>query len=455
MADTKLVLSNKDLEYQIISNLMNYPNLYSEYREFLSEDLFSYPTTRILFNTIKEVREAGDIPDLLTVSMYLNQHPVQDAPEDYTIAEIYSFAATSVNFEKELYVLADMAKRRKLWVLGHKMIKAGTDITFDIDEIDKDIEAFREESCKAAAEYYDMAAINGALTERVQQNAIDDKANMVTTGYSYLDDKGCLQKTDLVVIGGATSMGKTTLAINMLVNGAKAGLPSMFFSLEMTVQQLAARINAPICGVSSSILLFKKLYATQQKDFEKAKGISNDFPIFIDDSSHNLETIKEKIRSMAIKKGVKVFYIDFLQRVTKPKNMRESEATFYENACNDLKNLAKELNVCIVIIVQLNREANNVDPRPTLSKIKASSGIEQAADTVLFIYRPGYYGKQHKYRPTLDPSQSAEIIIAKGRNTETGSFYVGYKPELSLFYDFDAGVPEPVTSAPQQQGLPF
>ena len=201
--------------------------------------------------------------------------------------------------------------------------------------------------------------------------------------------------------------------------------------------------------------LLKKLYNTQQKDFEKAKGVSNKFPIYVDDSSSTIEAIKEKIRSMAVKKGVKVFYIDFLQRVRKPKNMRESEASFYEYVSNDLKDLAKELKVCIVLIVQLNRELKDMDPRPTLSKIKASSGIEQAADTVVFIYRPGYYGKQHKYRPTLDPNQSAEIIIAKGRNTGTGSFYVGYKPELSLFYDYDAGIPEPVTTAPQQQALPF
>lgn len=158
---------------------------------------------------------------------------------------------------------------------------------------------------------------------------------------------------------------------------------------------------------------------------------------------------------MAIKKHVKVFYIDFLQRVKKPKNMKESEASFYEAVCNELKDLAKELKVCIVILVQLNREANNADPRPTLSKIKASSGIEQAADTVVFVYRPGYYGKQHKYRPTLDANRTAEIIIAKGRNTETGSFYVGYKPELNLFYDMDAGEPETVQPDAQEQPLPF
>ena len=455
MSDYKTALSDKNLEYQILSNLMNYPNLYPEYSELLNEDLFSYLENRIIFNAIKEVREAGDIPDLLTVAMYLRQNPVNNAPDEVRLAEIYSFAITSVNFEKEVYMLADMAKRRRIWVLGHKLIKAGTDPTIDTDEIDNEIETYREENFKVATDIYDMEAINGALTERVQQNAVDDKANMVTTGFSYFDENGSLQKTDLVVIGGATSMGKTTLAINMLVNGAKAGIPSMFFSLEMTVQQLAARINAPICGVSSSILLLKKLYNTQQKDFEKAKGVSNKFPIYVDDSSSTIEAIKEKIRSMAVKKGVKVFYIDFLQRVRKPKNMRESEASFYEYVSNDLKDLAKELKVCIVLIVQLNRELKDMDPRPTLSKIKASSGIEQAADTVVFIYRPGYYGKQHKYRPTLDPNQSAEIIIAKGRNTGTGSFYVGYKPELSLFYDYDAGIPEPVTTAPQQQALPF
>ena len=455
MTKTNLPLHDREIEYQVLSNLMNYPNLYDDYCEILSADLFSYPVCTATFNAIKAVREAGDFPDLITVGIYLNENPVKDAPDNACLATIYGYAITSVNFEKEVYVLAEMAKRRRCFVLGHKLISAGTDPTVDISEIDKEIEAYREESFGAAVDFYDMRAINGALTERIEQNTVDEKANMVTTGFSFFDDKGCLQFTDLVVLAGATSMGKTTMAINMLVNNAKAGIPSMFFSLEMTVQQLAARINAPICGVSSSLLLFKKLYTTQLRDFEKAKGVSNDYPIYIDDSSSSIETIKEKIRSMAKKKGVKVFYIDFLQRVKKPKNMRESEASFYESVCNDLKDLAKELKVCIVIICQLNRDANNADPRPTLSKIKASSGIEQAADDVVFIYRPGYYGKQHKYRPTLDADKSAEIILAKGRNVETGSFYVGYKAELSLFYDLDVGIPEPQATAPREQGLPF
>jgi replicative DNA helicase len=413
MTEDKLTLHNKDLECQILSNLMNYVNLYTDNREHLNADLFYYPVHRTVFEAIKDVYESGDVPDVLTVGMYLMQNPRQFAPDPAELSIISEFASTSVNFFSELMMLVDMAKRRRCWLLGQRMIKAGTDFTVDISEIDKDIEIYREDNYKSAVDYYDMKAINGALSERVQQNTVDEKANMVTTGFMYLDIRGCFQFTDLIVIAGATSMGKTTLAINMLVSNAKAGIPSMFFSLEMTIQQLSARINAPICGISSSLLLFKKLRTSQLRDFEKAKAVSNDLPIYIDDSANSIEAIKEKIRSMAIKKGVKVFYIDFLQRVKKPKNMRESEASFYEAISNDLKDLAKELKVCIVILCQLNRDANNTDPRPTLSKIKASSGIEQAADTVVFIYRPGYYGKQHKYRPTLDADKSAEIIIAK------------------------------------------
>ena len=448
-------IHNKDLEYTILSNLMNYQNLYPQYQEMLSVDLFEYPSCKGTFIAIKAISEDGDMPDLLTVNMYLSKNPIKDAPDAAELSVIYSFTVTCVNFERDLSVLVDMAKRRRYWKFAENLIKLSLDPTSDMSEADNHIEALREESVKHTSGVYDMKAINDALTERVAQNTVDEKANMITTGFKFIDEKGGFQLTDLNIIGGATSMGKTTLALNMLVNGAKSGVPSMFFSLEMTIEQVAARINAPISGVSSSLLLFKKLYTSQLRDFEKAKDESNALPIYIDDSSKDIETIKSKIRSMALKKGVKVFYIDFMQRILKPKYMRESEASFYENLSNDLKNLAKELKVCIVPLTQLNREARNEDPRPTLQKIKASSGIEQAADNVIFIYRPGYYGKRHKFRPELDPDNSAEIIIDKGRNYGKGSGYVGYKPELSLFYDLDAGVPEPVTSAPKQKELPF
>jgi replicative DNA helicase len=230
----------------------------------------------------------------------------------------------------------------------------------------------------------------------------------------------------------------------------------MLFTLEMTVEQVAARINASFSGVSSGLMLYKKLRTDQIRDFERAKSVSDGLPIYVDDSSRSYDRIKGGIRFNAIRRGVKVFYIDFLQRISKPASMRESEAQFYETLSNDFKDLAKDLKVCIVALSQFNREVKDADPRPTLSKFKASSGIEQAADTALLLYRPGYYGKRHRQRPELDPERSAEIIIGKGRNIGTGSFYVGFSPELSQFNDIeapdDAQSPIPV---PAEKELPF
>lgn len=258
----------QDLEYRILSNIMNFPNLYTEHREHLNVDLFCGQTCKVTFNAIKNIYDAGKKPDLLNVAMYLMQNPVDNAPDANNLAMINSYAVTSVNFEEDLH---------KLFIM--------------------------------------------------------------------------------------------------------------------------------------------------------ANDICND-SIHIDDSSSSIETIKDKIRSMAVKKGVKVFYIDFLQRVRKPKDMMESWASFNGSICNDLKDLAKDLGVCIVLIVQLNRNANNNDTRPTLSQMNDS--VYQVADTVIFIYRPGYYGKRHKYRPELDPNMTAELIIAKGRNIGTGSTYCSYEPIIGF-----------------------
>jgi len=454
----QLTLHDDGLERQILSNLMSYSDLMAQYQDVLSEEMFYHPKHQILFRAIKAIADGGDFPDVLNVGMYFMKNPQPISIEAWEIADISSCAVTSVNFGHNVEILWDMAKRRRYYILGNRLISAGTDFTVDIDVIDVEIDKIREQNLIASKDVFDMHSINEALTTRVQQNCKDDKATMIPTGFSLIDEKGGFQLTDFNVIGGSTSMGKTTLAVNMLVNVAKAGIPSMFFTLEMTIEQLAARINAPLSGVGSSLMLYKKLRTDQIRDFERAKAISDKLPIYIDDKSTKYEMIKDSIRSNAIKRGIKIFFIDYLQVLSSTSKRQESEASFFETISREFKNLAKELRVCIVALSQLNREAKDTDPRPALSKIKASSGIEQAADTVLFIYRPGYFGKKHKYRPDLDEKTTAELIIAKGRNIGTGSGYVGFKGELSQFYDLTDNNSTTTPAAiptPTEEHLPF
>lgn len=454
----KMALHNEVLEREVLGCMMTYNGLVVKHSEVLSGQLFYFPKHRALFKAIKDVSDNGDFPDILNVGMYLMQHPDPLAPEAWEIADMSTCTHSSVDFGRDVEALQDLAKRRRYWVLGQKLISYGTDMTMNTDEIDKDLDKIREENLIASKDVYDMSAINQALTERISNNLKDERATMIPTGFSYIDERGGFQLTDFNVIAASTSQGKTTLAVNILYHAALKGIPGMFFSLEMTIEQLAARINAPLSGVSSGLMLFKKLRTDQIREFERAKAMTDKLSIYVDDNTTNFEKIKDSIRYNAIKRRVKIFFIDYLQVLSSTNKRQESEAQFYETISRELKNIAKELKVCIVAMSQLNREAKDTDPRPTLSKIKASSGIEQAADTVLLIYRPGYYGKRHKYRPELDPDKSSEIIVGKGRNIGgTGSFYVGFKPELSQFYDLEveSGTEETRTPEPVQEQLPF
>ncbi len=453
----KIALHSDELEREVLSNLMSYEGLFGQNQEVLSEDLFYTPKHRALYKAIKDVADGGDFPDVLNVGMRLMQHPDSLAPEAWEVAEIASLSVTSVNFDRNVEMLIDMAKRRRYWLLGNKLISAGTDFTVDIGEVDKDIDKIREQNLLVSSDVYDMASINKALTERVKSNFNGENKTMLKTGFTSLDERGGFQLSDLNLIGGATSMGKSTFATNIAVNVAKSGVPSMIYTLEMTKEQLAARINAPFSGVPSYVSLYKKLRTDQLRFLEGAKSVTDNLPLYIVDSLTTYELIKANIRSNAIKRKVKLFVIDFLQTLGYLRSKNESEASFYERVCRELKNLAKELEVCVVLVVQFSRpQEKNSDPRPDKSMIRGSGGIEQAADTILLLYRPKYYGRQHKYRKDI-PDHITEVIIDKGRNIGgTGTFFADYKNEM--FFEFqsaDASSEAQRAPEPVQEQLPF
>lgn len=451
----QLILHNNEIEWQVLSVMMSYSESYFKSADLISEELFENPTNKVLYKVIKAIYDRGDIADMSSVWMELERQHLQDAPDVATLAEISSHAVTSATFGQNIDMLAEMAKRRRYYILGHKLMACGSDATLDLSDLDKEIDAIREQNLRASKDVLNMQEANNALTEGVKANLKDDVQTGIPTGYKFIDDKGGLQYSDFIVIAGDTSQGKTTLAIDIMVNAAVCGVPSMMFSLEMTSKQLAARINAPLCHIPSGILLYKKLRSDQIRDFEHAKSVSNKYPIYIDDiSSSSYEKIKESIRANAIKRGIKLFFIDYLQILTTVSRQQNSNE-FLELVSRELKNLAKELNVCIVALSQLNRD--KLDPRPTLARLKASSGIEQAADMVILVYRPSYYGRSFKNRPDLTPVENyAELIVGKGRNVGTGSQIVGFNGALSLFYDLQNGTSEPpkVPEA-EQQALPF
>lgn len=452
--DATSVLFNVEIERNVLSNILSYKDIFSSWHEYLTKELFYYPKHIILFNAAKAVYDSGKIPDALTVGTYLSENNEKGAPDTCEVLEIASSTPTSASFEQHLSILVNLAKRRRYWKLGCRLQAVGTDMSVNIEDIDKEIDAEREKNMRRSRSVYDMKAVNAAMTDRVKQN-YNDIQTMLPTGFPYIDDKGGFQYGDLNLIGGATSMGKSTFATNIAVNVASCGIPSMVFTLEMTVEQMAARINAPYCLIPSYVILYKKLQSDQIRFLDAAKAETENLPLFIEDSLTAYEDIRESIRSNAIQLGVKLFIIDYLQTLNCLRDRSESEASFYERICRELKNLAKELKVCIILVVQFNRDAKGEDPRPRKEWIRGSGGIEQAADTILLLYRPEYYGKRHKYRPEI-PGNITEVIVDKGRNIGgTGSFFADYKNERFFEYlgiNIDQEKNAPVV---REEPLPF
>lgn len=258
----------------------------------------------------------------------------------------------------------------------------------------------------------------------------------VSTGYASLDEfTGGWQESDLVIIGAASSMGKTSLALNLAYNAVNiANVPALIFSYEMSVNQLLMRIVAleseiPIRWIQNGQLAQEDLIRIQHtasQIMEKS--------IYIDDCKQtSLNYLLSKTRQYVHSCGVKLVFVDYLQLVTASagsKGTREQEVSKVARA---LKNLAKELNITIVALSQLNRGVGfRAESKPTLSDLRESGEIEQAADVVALVYRPEYYGINQDENG--EPTQGvAQIIFAKGRNIGVGTVTLKFVSELTKF----------------------
>jgi replicative DNA helicase len=221
----------------------------------------------------------------------------------------------------------------------------------------------------------------------------------------------------------------------MCVNAASYDYPCAFYSTEMMSSQLTARLLAAKTGISSRTIIQSPLSAEQMKKYDEAIYEVGGLPIFFDDTSTlNVEKISSSIRSLVRKKSVKVAFVDYLQVLQTNEKMNRTEEQFFGVVARKFKNLAKELQITIVLLSQIARSKDTTEP--TLSRIRGSGQITEAADVVLLIYRPEEYGKAYTdHRINVDPSGTAQIKLAKGRNIGTGDFICGFDASTTHFYE--------------------
>ena len=436
-----LLLHDDLCEQQVIGVLLQssiYLDAYRESNEFITEDAFFREINRYIYFCIGEIVNEGDIPDLTSVAAYIQKHPKKGIDIlPYYLAECSSSVVSSVTFSQNCQRLADLHKHRSLYYIGNELETAGMSEINDPDEIKavaitklQSIDDTPQTSIKTAEE-----AIKD-LDNIVMANIKGTHSICIPTGFQFIDSKGGLQETDLWVIAAEFSQGKTSLAMDICINASMSGFPCVFYSTEMMSTQLMARILAGRSGLSSKTILQQPLQGDDLKKYDKAIGEVEKLPIYFDDTSTlSVERIISSIRSLSKKKGVKVAFIDYLQVLqTNEKNMNRTEEQFFGLAARKFKNLAKELQICIVLISQIARSRDTTEP--TLSRIRGSGQITEAADVVLLIYRPECYGKHYSSNyANVSTKGTAQIKLAKGRNIGTGEFICGYDAPTTHFYE--------------------
>lgn len=445
----KVLIHDSNEEAYVIGCLINSSSVFFEIRQYLSDDCFYNATYNELWRIIVDMQKNGTPIDIISITSELVKRNSKTTPTD--IIAIVSRVATTVNVEYHAMRLKELAQRRKLWKIGTEVLQVGYDESKDVYSA---FQCFNDELGQVFQNDNNVFTLDDALQslrENISNNVSSQGSITGTkTGLKKFDKKGGLQKSDLIIIAGETSQGKTSLALTITQNALFDDAKIAFYSMEMTKEQLAARMVSSMKSIQvNSILYSSTLTPEEISRIDDARYALHDKKLFFDDrSTSNLDSILLSIRALKAQYNIDGAVVDYLQILSVNMKGSSREQIVGESA-RRLKNIAKELNIWVIALSQLSRDSNN--PEPTLNRLRDSGQISEAADVVMLVYRPEYYNRS--YPSPYDnmeeyPTEGTAMInVAKGRNIGVFNFFLGFDKSTTHFYETDRIVSE-VTQIP-------
>ena len=443
--------NSKIIENAVIGALIIDPDYRDEAIAILNEGCFYNDLTRKLFSAIVALKKKEQVIDFATVS-----NAVKDDILPNEILEICDRTGSSIHLLKHSKILYELHIRRELIKLCLKLQKEAYDTALPIDELCNEhqnaiLSLFRFDSQSILTLNKVMLDVVEIMTKNSQQSNV---LTGIGTGFSEFDKfSGGLQKSDLVIIAGETSNGKTSFAMTIAKNAALMFDTKVFVcTLEMTHNQLAAKLMSQESGISGKDILTKKMDSSDIYEITSRLTRLDGAKIFFGDkTSTSVESILQSIRGMKTKHDIDLVVIDYLQLIgTTERGMNKEQQTAYIS--RSLKNVAKELDICVVLLSQLSRDKQN--PIPRLSRLRDSGQIEEAADVIMLVYRPEASEKKNPKFPfpfeNKDARSAAYIDVAKGRNIGTFQFLTSFNKRLTLFTDYKGGDYETPVYSPEK-----
>jgi len=435
-----------EMEQAVLGALMIDVNAFDLISNILTPESFYDPRNQQVFSVILKLfnsKEGRKPIDVLTVTDQLaKQGKLEEVGGPGYVAELSSGVATSANIEYHARVLAQKALARKLIKFANMVENRAFDETTDIDDLMQDAEEnlFRLSKENIKNDYKQIDPIlKDAIHEVSAAAGNSDGITGIATGYEELDRlTSGWQNSDLIIIAGRPAMGKTALALCISRYIAiDQEIPLAFFSLEMSSTQLVKRIVSNVSEVEAAKLRNGQL---APYDWERIdNGISRILgkPFYLDDTPGlSIYDLRSKARRLVKDHHVKAIIIDYLQLMSASTTRYSTRQDEVALVSRSLKGLAKELNIPVIVLSQLNRGVENREglegKRPQLSDLRESGAIEQDADMVMFVHRPEYY---HIYQDDKgrDLHGMAQLIIAKQRNGATGDVLLEFRAELTRF----------------------
>ena len=435
----KIPPQNLDAEKSLLGSVLIDEETLADISEHVTTKDFYDQRHSMIYSAIMRLYEKHRPVDLLTLTDELKRKKeLEIIGGSAYLTELTNYVPTSAHASTYAEIVAQKAIRRRL-------IKASAEIS----ELGFDEETTTQELLeKAEAELFsvsdqslkqDLVSIESILTEsfdRMEELHRNKGAlRGIRTGYRDLDNMTAgFQKSDLIILAARPAMGKTTLVTNLAYNVATiAKMPVLFFSLEMSKEQLVDRMLADASGVDAWNIRTGNLSDEDFSKISEAMGELAEAPIFIDDTpGMTVLEMRTKARRAMHENPLGLIIIDYLQLMQASGNSNGNRVQEVSEISRGLKLIARELNVPVIALSQLSRSVESRSPQiPQLADLRESGSIEQDADIVMFIYLEAYYN------PETERENITDLIIAKHRNGPTGKIELYFHPERLRFMSLD------------------
>ncbi len=451
--------NNIEAEQSVIGSILLSNEIFDDINILIRSKNFYDPMHQKIFSAIEKLIYSGTLANPITLKNYFENEKDELNVPDYLV-NITKFSTSSrqaIEYSKLIY---DLFVKRELIKISENIID-----TAKLNDLDHDGQSIIENFEKSLFDLAEKGSFSSSIvkfdeamkmTIEMASSAYKNEEGIVgvPSGLTDLDDRlGGMHKSDLLIIAGRPSMGKTALATNIAFNAAKKiqndGRKSSiaFFSLEMSSEQLSTRILAEQSRIKSNDIRRGRISEEQfDKFIETSKDIS-ELPLYIDETpSISIAALSNRARRIKRLYGLDMVVVDYIQ-LMKAANFKEGRVQEISAITQGLKALAKELSVPVLALSQLSRAVEQRDDKkPQLSDLRESGSIEQDADVVMFVYREAYYLERKEPRPATvehaewqakmsEVSNLAEIMISKQRHGPTGNIMLEFEAMFTKFKD--------------------